>query len=132
MKILESSENYLEAILMVQEQKGMCRSIDVVHQLGFSKPSVSRAMSQLREGGYVTMDQNGWLDLTEAGREIAERIYARHRLLTYCLTALGVSPNVAAEDACLIEHDISEETFRRLQEHVIAHGGFPAKDFKAE
>lgn len=121
MKILESSENYLEAILMVQEQKGLCRSIDVVHQLGFSKPSVSRAMSQLREGGYVTMDKEGWLNLTESGREIAERIYERHRLLTRCLIALGVSPDVAAEDACRMEHDISDETFAKLREHVDAN-----------
>lgn len=123
MKILESSENYLEAILMVQEQKGLCRSIDVVHLLNLSKPSVSRAMSQLREGGYVTMDEEGWLNLTPAGREIAERIYERHRLLTRFLTAIGVSPDVAAEDACLIEHDISDETFCKLREFVCSNQG---------
>ena len=127
MKILESSENYLEAILMVQEEKGLCRSIDVVRRLGLSKPSVSRAMSQLREGGYVTMDEEGWLDLTGSGREIAERIYERHRLLTQWLTALGVTPSVAAEDACRIEHDISDETFQKLRAHIDAHMPSPAE-----
>lgn len=126
MKILESSENYLEAILMIQEEKGLCRSIDVVHKLGFSKPSVSRAMSQLREGGYVTMDEEGWLHLTPSGRQIAERIYERHRLLTRCLTVLGVDPKTAAEDACRMEHDISDETFQMLRAHMNRH--FPAAD----
>ena len=127
MKILESAENYLETILMVQEEKGVCRSIDVVHHLGVSKPSVSRAMSQLREGGYVTMDEEGWLDLTQSGREIAERIYERHRVLTRWLTALGVSPEVAAEDACRIEHDISDETFQKLRDHIDSGTPFGSK-----
>ena len=118
MKIQESAENYLEAILQLQEEHGSVRSIDVVQHLGFSKPSVSRAMSLLRENGYVTMDKDGLLDLTDAGMAIASRIYERHRLLTEWLTALGVSPEVAAEDACRIEHDISEETFARLKAHI--------------
>ena len=118
LKIQESAEDYLEAILIVREKKGSVRSIDVAHQLNFSKPSVSRAMSLLRENGYVKMDQDGQLTLTSAGREIAERIYERHRLLTQWLTALGVDPEVAAEDACRIEHDISDETFTRLKEHI--------------
>ena len=118
MKIQESAENYLETILMLKEEKGLVRSIDIVHQMDFSKPSVSRAMSLLRENGYVTMDKDGLLDLTDAGMAIAARIYERHRLLTEWLTALGVSPEVAAEDACRIEHDISEETFSRLKAHI--------------
>ena len=118
MKIQESAEDYLEAILVIQERKGNVRSIDVAHHLNFSKPSVSRAMSLLRENGYVQMDKDGLLSLTDAGMEIASRIYERHRLLTEWLTVLGVSPDVAAEDACRIEHDISEETFTWLKEHI--------------
>ena len=118
MKIQESAEDYLEAILAIREKKGTARSIDVAHHLNYSKPSVSRAMSLLRENGYVTMDKDGLLDLTDAGMAIASRIYERHRLLTEWLTALGVSPEVAAEDACRIEHDISEETFARLKSHI--------------
>ncbi len=118
MKIQESAEDYLEAILVIREKKGTVRSIDVAHHLNYSKPSVSRAMSLLRENGYVTMEKDGLLELTEAGMDIAVRIYERHRLLTEWLTALGVRPEVAAEDACRIEHDISEETFARLKEHI--------------
>ena len=118
MKIQESAEDYLEAILAIREKKGTVRSIDVAHHLNYSKPSVSRAMSLLRENGYVSMDRDGLLTLTDAGMEIASRIYERHRLLTEWLTALGVSPEVAAEDACRIEHDISEETFSRLKAHI--------------
>ena len=118
MKIQDSAEDYLEAILAIREKKGTARSIDVAHHLNYSKPSVSRAMSLLRENGYVTMDKDGLLDLTDAGMAIASRIYERHRLLTEWLTALGVSPEVAAEDACRIEHDISEETFARLKAHI--------------
>ena len=118
MKLHASGEDYLEAILVIQERKGNVRSIDVAHHLNFSKPSVSRAMSLLRENGYVQMDKDGLLSLTDAGMEIASRIYERHRLLTEWLTVLGVSPDVAAEDACRIEHDISEETFARLKEHI--------------
>ena len=118
MKIQESAENYLEAILIIQEKKGIVRSIDIAHQLNFSKPSVSRAMSLLRENGYVAMYRDGLLTLTDAGMEIASRIYERHRLLTEWLTVLGVDPEVAAVDACRIEHDISEETFAKLKEHI--------------
>lgn len=118
MKIQESAEDYLESILILKETKGMVRSIDVVHHMNFSKPSVSRAMSLLRENGYVTVDKEGYLSLTETGMEIASRIYERHRLLTEWLTALGVSAEVAAEDACRIEHDISDETFDKLKEHI--------------
>ena len=118
MKIQESAEDYLEAILAIREAKGAARSIDVAHHLNYSKPSVSRAMSLLRENGYVTMDKDGLLDLTDAGMAIASRIYERHRFLTEWLTTLGVSPEVAAEDACRIEHVISEESFSRLKAHI--------------
>ena len=118
MKIQESAEDYLEAILAIREKKGTARSIDVAHHLNYSKPCVSRAMSLRRENGSVTMATDGRLDLTDAGLAIAARIYERHRLLTEWLTALGVSPEVAAEDACRIEHDISEETFARLKAHI--------------
>ena len=123
MKIQDSAEDYLEAILAIREKKGTVRSIDVAHHLNYSKPSVSRAMSLLRENGYVSMDRDGLLTLTDAGMEIASRIYERHRLLTEWLTALGVSPEVAAEDACRIEHDISEETFSRLKAHILPNQG---------
>ena len=122
MKIQESAENYLEAILVLKQEKGLVRSIDIAHHLEFSKPSVSRAMSLLRENGYVTMERDGgWIELTQAGREIAERIYERHQLVRDWLIALGVSPETAAEDACRIEHDISEENFERLKEHILKH-----------
>ena len=118
MKIHESAENYLEAILMVKEEKGAVRSIDIVRHMDFSKPSVSRAMSLLRENGYITMDRDGYIELTPSGYEIASRIYERHRLLTQWLIRLGVSPQVAADDACRLEHDMSAETFQKLKDHI--------------
>lgn len=118
MKIQESAENYLETILMIKEEKGQVRSIDIVHHLDFSKPSISRAMSLLRANGYIEMDKDGYIELTPAGMEIASRIYERHRLLTQWLTRLGVDPKVAQADACRMEHDISEETFQRLKDHI--------------
>ena len=118
MKILESGENYLETILMLKESKGSVRSIDIVRQMNFSKPSVSRAMSLLRENGYITMDREGYIELTPSGYEIASRIYERHRLLTQWLIRLGVSPQVAADDACRLEHDMSAETFQKLKDHI--------------
>ena len=116
----ESAEDYLEAILMLSQQKGLVRSIDIAHQMNYTKPSVSRAMSLLRERGHIVMDKDGWMTLTDTGRAIAERIYERHRLLTQWLTQLGVSPQVAAEDACRLEHDLSDETFQRMKEHIAA------------
>ncbi len=116
----ESAEDYLEAILMLSQQKGLVRSIDIAHQMNYTKPSVSRAMSLLRERGHIVMDKDGWITLTNTGRAIAERIYERHRLLTQWLTQLGVSPQVAAEDACRLEHDLSDETFQRMKEHIAA------------
>lgn len=115
--IHESAENYLEAILALGEQ-GPVRSIDVAQRLGFSKPSVSRAMSLLREGGFVVMDEGGFLTLTAEGLEIAQRIYERHLLLTKWLIHLGVAEDVAARDACLIEHDLSVESFDALRDHI--------------
>ena len=118
MKIHESAENYLEAILMVKEEKGAVRPIDIVRHMDFSKPSVSRAMSLLRENGYITMDRDGFIELTPSGYEIAARIYERHQLLTQWLVRLGVTPEVAAADACRLEHDMSAETFQKLKDHI--------------
>lgn len=116
-KIQESAEDYLEAILVLKNEKGLVHSIDVARRLDFSKPSVSRAVKLLREEGHLTMSADGALELTDTGREIAERIYERHRLLTLWFTELGVSGEQAAKDACRVEHDISAETFQRLKEH---------------
>ncbi len=115
--IHESAENYLEAILALGE-RGPVRSIDVAQHLGVSKPSVSRAVSLLREGGFVVMEPGGVLSLTDEGQEIAERIYERHLLLTRWLIHLGVSKDVAAQDACRIEHDLSVESFDALRTHI--------------
>lgn len=117
MNIHESAENYLEAILALGE-RGPVRSIDVAQHLGFSKPSVSRAMSLLREGGFVVMDEGGFLTLTDEGLEIAERIYERHLLLSKWLVHLGVAEDVAVADACRIEHDLSVESFDALRAHI--------------
>ena len=122
MKIQESAENYLEAIHVLMMRKGQVRSIDVAHYTGFSKPSISRAVGLLRDNGYVSIDQNGLLSLTEAGLKIAETIYERHTVLTDLLIKLGVAPETAAEDACRIEHVISAETFEKLKEHVRKYG----------
>lgn len=118
MKIQESAENYLEAILVLKQERGAVRSIDIVHHMNFTKPSVSRAMGLLRTNGYITMDPEGWIELTSEGLAIAERIYERHQLFTKWLVDLGVSPETAAEDACRIEHDISEETFQRMKAYI--------------
>ena len=122
MKIQESAENYLEAIHVLTLQNGQVRSIDVAHYTGFSKPSISRAVGLLRDNGYVSIDQNGLLSLTEAGLKIAETIYERHTVLTDLLIKLGVSPETASEDACRIKHVISAETFEKLKEHVRKYG----------
>ena len=115
MKIQESAENYLETILVLKERKGLVRSIDIANELEFSKPSVSIAMRNLRENGYVSVDAGGFITLLPAGQEIAERIYERHRLLTKWLTGLGVDPAIASEDACRIEHVISAGELCRHQ-----------------
>ena len=122
MNIHESAEDYLEAILILRERQGAVRSIDVVHQLGLTKPSVSVAMKRFRENGYIEMDADGFITLLPPGEEIAQRIYSRHKLLTRFLMALGVSEEVAAADACKMEHDLSDETFEKIKAHAQAHG----------
>ncbi|GLG04039.1 metal-dependent transcriptional regulator [Drancourtella massiliensis] len=121
MKIQESAENYLETILMLGKEKGNVRSIDIATALSFSKPSVSVAMKNLRENGYILMDKDGYIALTEKGHEIAETIYERHTLLSSFLMYLGVSRETATQDACRIEHVISPESFEALKQHVYSH-----------
>ncbi len=118
MVLHESGEDYLEAVLILHQQKGYVRSIDVAQYLGFSKPSVSRAVSILKANGYLTMEKDGRLELTPEGEANAQRVYERHRFLSEWLVKLGVSPEVAAADACRMEHDISAETFQCLKAHV--------------
>lgn len=122
MNIYESAEDYLEAILILRERQGMVRSIDVVHQLELTKPSVSVAMKRFRENGYIEMDADGYITLLPPGEEIAQRIYGRHKLLTQFLILLGVSEETAAADACKMEHDLSDETFEKIKAHVREHG----------
>ena len=118
MHIQESGEMYLESIFVLSNQKGSVRAIDVGEYLGYSKPSVSRAMGLLKSGGFITVDKDGSINLTDAGREIAQKIYDRHTLLTGLLTRLGVSEETAAEDACKMEHAISDETFEAIKRYV--------------
>lgn len=117
MKILESAENYLESILILKKDKGQVRAIDIVNYLGFSKPSVSIALKQLENNGYIKRDTVGFITLTESGKHIAENIYERHTLLTDMFIKLGVSPQTARRDACKIEHYISQETFECIKSH---------------
>lgn len=128
MNIYESAENYLETILSLHETQGLVRSIDIANHLHFSKPSVSVAMKKLRESGYIEMDKEGFISLLPAGEEIARRIYERHKLLTQFFIHLGVSPDVAAADACKIEHDLSEETFQKIKEHALGRAQASKKD----
>ena len=118
MVIHESAEDYLESILVLQQRRGQVRSIDIVNELGYSKPSVSIAMKKLRENGYITMAPDGLISLNDSGMEIATRIYRRHKTLTKLFTILGVSEEIAAEDACKVEHDLNDETFARISEFV--------------
>ncbi|MEG1657703.1 MAG: metal-dependent transcriptional regulator [Oscillibacter sp.] len=118
MVIHESAEDYLESILVLQKRLGQVRSIDIVNELGYSKPSVSIAMKKLRENGYITMAADGIITLNASGLEIASSVYGRHTTITRFFTLLGVAPDVAAEDACKVEHDLSDETFRKIQEFV--------------
>lgn len=115
MRIHKSAEDYLEMILRLTEEKGYARSVDIAMGLGVSKPSVSVAMKQLREGGYIVMGKDNYITLTESGMEIAQRIYERHKVLTRILTMIGVDPEIAQEDACKVEHDISVQTFAAIQ-----------------
>ena len=115
MKLHASGEDYLEAILVLQKQKGMVRSVDVARHMNVSKPSVCHAVATLKNGGFLTMDDGFFLHLTNIGREVAEQIYEKHRFFTEHLIAAGVDPETAERDACRIEHVISEESFRRLK-----------------
>ena len=115
MELHESAEDYLETILILHERNGQVRSIDIVNEMNFSKPSISIAMKKLRENGYIRMDVNGLITLTEEGRDIAERIYSRHKLLTKVLVAIGIDEKKAAAEACKIEHDISDQSFDRIK-----------------
>ena len=118
MRIQESAENYLETILILRQRIGAVRSIDIVNELEFSKPSVSVAMKNLRENGYIEMDTEGYITLTDKGRAIAETIYERHTLISRWLITLGVNPKTAVEDACRIEHVISRESFDAIKRHT--------------
>lgn len=120
MQIRESAENYLETILILSQRKGKgeVRSIDIVNELEFSKPSVSVAMKNLHENGYITVDKNGYIRLTDKGLEIAEKMYERHTLLSQWLIKLGVDEKVAVEDACRMEHVISAESFAAIKKHT--------------
>ena len=115
MAIYESGEDYLEAVLMIEKEKGMVRSIDIVNQIGYSKPSISVAVKNLCTDGYLVMDEDKHLRLTEAGRAVAERIYDRHRTLEAVLTAPGVDRAQAEKDACKIEHDLSDESYEAIK-----------------
>ena len=116
MNLHRSGEDYLEAILVLQRKNGYVRSLDVAEYIGVTKPSISNATKLLREGGFLTMDKAKMIHLTPLGQEVAERIYERHQVLTELLTHLGIDPEVAEQDACRVEHDISRETFDRLRE----------------
>ena len=115
MRIQESGEMYLETILLLSQKSGHVRAIDVGEEMGYSKPSVSRAMGLLKSGGFIVVDADGAITLTDAGREIAEKIYARHTLLTKFLIALGVDEETASEDACKMEHSIGDASFEAIQ-----------------
>ena len=118
LELHESGEDYLEAILMLKERNGVVRSIDIANELNFTKPSISVAMKRLRENGFIEMDRDSHITLTDKGYEIANNIYTRHKVLTSVLVALGVEEHIAAEDACKIEHDLSEESFEAIRRHA--------------
>ena len=118
MHLQESGEMYLESILVLSKKNNYVRAIDICEYMGYSKPSVSRALGLLKDGGYVVSDKNGYLSLTETGRDVAEKIYDRHTQICDFLQRLGVSPEVATEDACKIEHVISDEALEAIKNHV--------------
>lgn len=118
MRLQESGEMYLESIYVLSKQLGAVRSIDISEYMGYSKPSVSRAVSLLKNGGYIVMDEENLITLTESGQEIAQKIYDRHTLLTRLLVRLGVPEKIAAEDACRMEHTISDESFDAIRRHM--------------
>ena len=118
MEIHESAEDYLETILILKERSGQVRSIDIATEMNYTKPSISVAMKKLRENGYIEVDKDGFITLTASGYEIASNIYNRHKVLTDFFISLGVDQNVGAEDACKIEHDLSDETFEKIRTHA--------------
>ncbi|QOX64884.1 metal-dependent transcriptional regulator [Anoxybacterium hadale] len=117
MEMHESGENYLETILMLKERMGQVRSIDIANEMGFTKPSISVAMKKLRENGYIEVDEEGYITLKDDGYEIATRIYERHKTVAQLLMLLGVKEETALDDACRMEHDISEESYQSLKKH---------------
>ena len=119
MEVHEATEMYLETILILKNRLGLVRSIDVATEMGYSKPTISVAMKKFRQEGLVTVDESGFINLTEKGRDIAERIYERHQVLTHILISLGVSKENAEQDACRIEHDICDETFEALKKQYV-------------
>lgn len=119
MEIHQSAEDYLETILILKERRGAVRSIDIANEMNFSKPSISVAMKKLRQNGYIEVDTDGYILLTDAGMEIASSVYNRHKLLTKFFVSLGVDEKVAAEDACKIEHHLSQETFDKICQHAL-------------
>lgn len=119
MQIRESAEDYLETILILKNANGNVRAIDIAHHLGFSRPSVSIAMKNLRENGYINVSPDALITLTPRGQEIAERIYERHQVLTDCLLRLGVNPTDARADACRLEHDLSEDSFAKIKAYYL-------------
>ncbi|HCD70687.1 MAG TPA: hypothetical protein DEQ68_08705 [Ruminococcaceae bacterium] len=121
-RILESKENYLETILILQNRRGEVRSVDIAAEMDFSKPSVSVAMKNLRNEGCIVVDENGRITLTKEGKEIAERVYERHLLFTEWLISMGISEETAAEDACRMEHCLSEESFAAIKNYIKKHG----------
>lgn len=123
MKLHASGENYLEAVLVLQKKKGVVRSVDVAQHMGVSKPSVCHAVAILRDGGFFTMDEDYFLQLTDAGREVAEKIYERHCFFTQQLMAAGVDPKTAEADACRMEHNISIEAFEKLRDFYSSQKG---------
>lgn len=128
MSLHQSGEDYLEAILVLREKNGVVHSIDVAQHLGYSKPSVSRAVSLLKGEGYLIMERDGRLELTDAGVEVARNIYERHRFLNQWLIHLGVSSETAEDDACKIEHNISDETFQCLKRYAESKSDFKVRD----
>lgn len=122
MALQESGEMYLETILILQRKRGFVRSVDISEYMGYSKPSVSRAVSLLKAGNYITMEDDGHILLTEAGKAVAEKILSRHTLLTQFLQSIGVDSETASADACKMEHVISDPTFEAIKNHILRYG----------
>lgn len=121
MQIQESGEMYLESILVLSKIKDHVRSVDICEYMNYSKPSVSRAVGLLKNGGFITVDGKGYIFLTDEGKELAEKIYERHTIITQVLTAIGVNEKTAAEDACKLEHVLSDESFEAIKKHILQY-----------